>query len=95
LHWSVPPIRLSPRNDEQDLREAFVANLNHELRTPLAAIIGLAQVLGEESDGDALEYVEMIRASGRRLHGSVERMLESVDRATDVAKDEEVRSKAA
>lgn len=81
LHWSVPPIELAPasREGDRDLDDTFVTNLNHELRTPLAAIIGLTHVLGEEVDGDALEFVDLIRESGRRLQGTIERMLESVE----------------
>lgn len=81
LHWSVPPIEMCtvPRPPSQGTDDPFVTNLNHELRTPLAAIIGLTHVLGEEVDGPALEFVDLIRESGRRLQGTIERMLESVE----------------
>lgn len=49
------------------LKSAFLSNMSHDVRTPLSGIIGLADVLQEETEGDQLELVGMIRASGDRL----------------------------
>lgn len=48
-------------------KSAFLANMSHEVRTPLAGIIGFAEVLAEELDGAQKEAVELIRQSGMRL----------------------------
>lgn len=53
------------------LKDAFLANINHEIRTPLSAIIGLAEVLKKkcaEYNGHGYEkYIEGIQQSGYRL----------------------------
>jgi len=49
----------------------FLANVGHELRTPLNAIIGLADILGDRSQGPLnetqSEYVGVVAQSGRHL----------------------------
>lgn len=49
------------------LKSAFLSNMSHDVRTPLSGIIGLADVLIEETEGDHKELAEMIRTSGDRL----------------------------
>lgn len=49
------------------LKSAFLSNMSHDVRTPLARIIGLVDVLVEECQGEQLEFAEMIRDSGDRL----------------------------
>ncbi len=49
------------------LKSAFLSNMSHDVRTPLSGIIGLADVLVEECEGDQQELAEMIRSSGDRL----------------------------
>jgi signal transduction histidine kinase len=53
------------------LKDAFLSGMSHELRTPLSVILGLAQVLQDESFGPLEEkqhdYVRNIEASGQRL----------------------------
>jgi len=56
------------------LKSAFLSNMSHEIRTPLAGIIGLAELLAEETEGEHAEFAEMIRDGGSRLL----RMLNSV-----------------
>src|SRR5450432_4322719 len=61
-------------------RAAFLAAVSHELRSPLNAILGFADVLMEEVDGplttDAREEVEQIRASGAHLLDLINDILE-------------------
>ncbi len=57
------------------LKSAFLSNMSHDVRTPLAGIIGLADVLVEECTGDQLEFAEMIRDSGNRLFKLLNSML--------------------
>lgn len=49
------------------LKSAFLSNMSHDVRTPLSGIIGLADVLIEETEGDQQELATMIRTSGDRL----------------------------
>jgi len=52
------------------LKSAFLANVTHELRTPMASIIGFAELLkdaGEDQDGRIRRYAGHILTSGRML----------------------------
>lgn len=61
-------------------RAAFLAAVSHELRSPLNAILGFADILMEEVDGpltaSAKEEVEQIRASGAHLLALINDILE-------------------
>lgn len=61
-------------------RAAFLAAVSHELRSPLNAILGFADILAEEVDGpldpSASEEVEQIRGSGKHLHELINDILE-------------------
>lgn len=61
-------------------RAAFLAAISHELRSPLNAILGFADILVQEVDGplpsDAREEVAQIRASGDHLNALVSDILE-------------------
>jgi signal transduction histidine kinase len=61
-------------------RAAFLAALSHELRSPLNAILGFADILMEEVDGplspSAREEVEQIRGSGAHLLALINDILE-------------------
>ncbi|SHK87169.1 sensor histidine kinase [Rhodothermus profundi] len=48
-------------------RNTLLANMHHELRTPLAGILGAAQILNDEVPRDLREFVQIIEHSGRRL----------------------------
>ncbi|MDR0868589.1 MAG: response regulator [Planctomycetota bacterium] len=55
----------------------FLANVSHEMRTPLNAIIGLSELtLDEESGADARENLERINSSGMMLLGLVNDILD-------------------
>jgi signal transduction histidine kinase len=61
-------------------RAAFLAAISHELRSPLNAILGFAEVLMAEVDGplspDAREEVEQILGSGKHLRDLINDILE-------------------
>lgn len=61
-------------------RAAFLAAVSHELRSPLNAILGFADILMEEVDGplsaSAKEEVEQIRGSGAHLLTLINDILE-------------------
>jgi signal transduction histidine kinase len=75
--------QLSDRNIElfraNKLKSEFLANMSHEFRTPLNAILGFAQLLGEKP-ADNIEkskrYAENIITSGRSLLNMINDLLD-------------------
>jgi signal transduction histidine kinase len=67
------------RSADKD-RAGFLAAVSHELRSPLNAILGFADILMTEVDGpltpNAREAVEQIRGSGQHLAGLISDILE-------------------
>jgi len=68
---------------EQELKKAnqaksdFLANISHELRTPMNAILGLSQVaLERETDAEQAERLQMIRTSGKSLLSLIDELLD-------------------
>jgi signal transduction histidine kinase len=61
-------------------RAAFLAAVSHELRSPLNAILGFADILATEVDGplspEARDEVEQIRGSGKHLLDLINDILE-------------------
>jgi signal transduction histidine kinase len=61
------------------LRAEFIANINHNLRTPLTSIIGFSALL-QTDEGTELakrrEYVDIIHQEGERLLGMVEALID-------------------
>lgn len=50
------------------IKSSFLANMSHEVRTPLVAILGFSEVLGEIVKDDELKnYIDMIHKGGERL----------------------------
>ena len=75
---------LSERNIElfkaNKIKGEFLANISHEFRTPLNAILGFAEILREKPDvlkkDKARRYAENIIASGNRLLNMINDLLE-------------------
>ncbi|HEX8386034.1 MAG TPA: PAS domain-containing sensor histidine kinase, partial [Rubricoccaceae bacterium] len=57
------------------LKSAILANMSHEIRTPLTGIIGYADVLADELQGDQRESAEVILRGARRLHDTLNSVL--------------------
>ncbi len=59
------------QSELKKVKDTFLANMSHELRTPLNEIIGFADLLSEQFDGNLneaqIEYVQMIQKGGERL----------------------------
>jgi len=63
--------------EESDrMKSNFLANMSHEIRTPLTSIIGTADLLVEETDGESKELVEMIYKGGNRLMNTLNSVLD-------------------
>ena len=61
-------------------KSQFLANMNHELRTPMNAILGFSELIKNKSFGAALDkyadYAGIIHESGRHLLGLIDDMLD-------------------
>jgi signal transduction histidine kinase len=60
------------------VRRDFVANVSHELKTPLTSISGYAETLvGEQPDPETTKrFLEVILANARRMHRLVDGLLD-------------------
>lgn len=65
--------------DESDrLKSSFLANLSHEVRTPLNTILGFAELLAEPdlNKNEKDEYLFLVRDSGRSLINQINNMID-------------------
>jgi sigma-B regulation protein RsbU (phosphoserine phosphatase) len=67
-------------NDEAEvarLREQFIAVLGHDLRNPLASIVGAARLLRREGQSEkALKVIQMMEASVDRMAGLIDDVMD-------------------
>jgi len=80
--WLLTIRDLLPERAMANLRREFVANVSHELKTPLTSIRGYAETLlqgGLEDEGNRTRFVETIRDQAVRLEAIVEDLLELAD----------------
>jgi two-component system cell cycle sensor histidine kinase PleC len=61
-------------------KSQFLSNMNHELRTPMNAILGFSELIKSKAFGDAVdryvEYAVIIHDSGQHLLGLIDGMLD-------------------
>ena len=70
-------IRAKEQAEEMNcLKSAFLANMNHEIRTPLAGIIGFSELLAADVPEPQREYIHLIEQSGRRLLDTLNAVLD-------------------
>jgi sigma-B regulation protein RsbU (phosphoserine phosphatase) len=69
--------RLTDEREASELREQFIAVLGHDLRNPLASIVGAARLLRREGQSDkALKILEMMEASVDRMAGLIDDVMD-------------------
>jgi len=57
-------------------KSTFLANMSHEVRTPLTAILGLADVIRAKSEGSQFdEHISRIKSAGSRLMDTLSSLL--------------------
>lgn len=59
-----------------NFKSTLLANMSHEIRTPLSSILGWAAVLSDEVPGRQREIVRLIEQNGRRLHNTLDSVIE-------------------
>lgn len=58
------------------LKSAFIANISHEVRTPLNAIVGFSELLGDATDEERRSYVQIIEDNSELLLNLVSDVLD-------------------
>lgn len=73
----------------ESVRREFVANVSHDLRTPVTIVKGYVQTLAEDfasmDESDRLRFMEKIRRNTERLHALLESLLELAGAEGDAA----------
>jgi len=80
--WLLTIRDLEPERAMANLRREFVANVSHELKTPLTSIQGYAETLLQgalEDEANRGRFVQTIRDQAVRLEAIVEDLLELAD----------------
>ena len=79
LKWALDRAEESSR-----LKSSLLANMNHEIRTPLTGILGMAQILNEElSNSFLLQFAQNILISGKRLMTTLNAILDLSELESD------------
>jgi sigma-B regulation protein RsbU (phosphoserine phosphatase) len=69
--------RLTDEREASELREQFIAVLGHDLRNPLASIVGAARLLRREVQSDkALKILQMMETSVDRMAGLIDDVMD-------------------
>jgi nitrogen-specific signal transduction histidine kinase len=67
------------------IKSEFVANMSHDVKTPLSGIIGMAELLTYRLEGEDLEFAQTLLASGRQLLTFFDNCLEVFKQSNEVA----------
>ena len=69
--------RLATEQELSRLREQFIAVLGHDLRNPLASVVGGARILRREGQSEkALKIIELMEASVDRMAGLIDDVMD-------------------
>ncbi len=69
---------LQKANEANKAKSVFLANMSHDIRTPMNAIIGISDIMAHQSDLSAKTqfYVKKLQLSGRHLLGLINDILD-------------------
>jgi signal transduction histidine kinase len=67
------------------LKSEFIAIASHELRSPLAIVLGYAKMVRDQSSGDHREYAQRVLDSAQQIRSIVEKMIDLRDYDRDRA----------
>lgn len=76
LHQEQVKEMLREAERVSQLKDTFLTNISHEVRTPLTGILGSSQILQEEAPQAYQEYIEIIELNARRLMTTLNAMLD-------------------
>lgn len=72
-------------HDAPSVKLNFLASLNHEIRTPLSGILGMAELLLEtELDAEQMDYVQAVRSCASTLYELLNDTLDYTALASDI-----------
>lgn len=78
---------LDRAEESSRLKSSLLANMNHEIRTPLTGILGMAQILNEElQDPFLIQFSKNILISGKRLMTTLNAILDLSELESDTTK---------
>ena len=71
-------VEISEKSEEANrMKSALLANMSHEFRTPMSAILGFSDILREElNNSDHLSMIKDIHSSAKRLLNTLNSILE-------------------
>ncbi|WP_428423016.1 two-component system sensor histidine kinase KdpD [Methylibium sp.] len=76
VHYVEVAQQATVQIESERLRNSLLSALSHDLRTPLAALYGLADTLVDGTQGDAQELARALSAEARRLNAMVGKLLD-------------------
>ncbi len=62
--------------EADQLKDEFLGTVSHELRTPLTSILGFAELMADDLEGDHRQFMDIIVRNGQEMHDMVERILD-------------------
>lgn len=81
-------VALARSRRAQALKDEFVATVSHELKTPIAGMSALAELLADPTPGAAADEPDRVRRYGERIHGEALRLAATVRNVLDIARVE-------
>ncbi len=76
VHYVEVAQQATVQIESERLRNSLLSALSHDLRTPLAALYGLADTLVDGTQGEAQEMARALGAEARRLNAMVGKLLD-------------------
>lgn len=74
-------LNLTTKYNNERIKDDFISNVSHELKTPLATILGFYQLLDDETNlsSEQKEYIGLIGKSAKLMQGLINELICSVE----------------